>query len=89
MVKAKTDDWADWLVKNPLRRYRINHPGKHPMTQVRIGAKLKVTPQIVRLWETGSGMPNKKNYAKLAKLLGMPEERLRAAWERWLLKCPA
>ena len=86
---AKENDWADWVAKNPLRKYRINHPGKHTMTQVRIGAKLKVTPQIVRLWETGSSAPNKKNSAKLAKLLGMSEEKLQAAWKRWLLKCPA
>ena len=76
-----------WVHKNPLRRWRITEDGRS-LTQYRVAAKLKCSPQIVRLWECGASTPNKRNFPKIARLLGIEESTLRSAWDRWLGKCP-
>ena len=81
-----TDEpWNKWVKKNPLRAYRA----KVGATQARVANALRVTPQIIRLWETGSSTPNAINFPKIAKLLFTDEKKLRGAWKRWVIKCPA
>jgi DNA-binding transcriptional regulator YiaG len=84
-MPKKQDDWDKWVSKNPLRVFRT----RQELQQNRVASRMKVTPQIVRLWEQGTSQPNDANMVKIAKLTRTDEKKFRISWKRWLSNCPA
>ena len=74
LFKRRQQQWID---SNPFRRWRK----ANDVTLMSAASILDVSILPVRMWESGSSTPNKKNFMKLKKLLNI--SNLEEVWDAW------
>lgn len=76
--------YQEWKNKNPLRKFR----DKNDLTRTRFAGHLGVTVNTVQFWENGTTQPNENNLEKIAIVMQISPEKLKAEWVDWLENKP-
>lgn len=79
MERNLTNEVAEWVNKNPLKKFRADY--SLPVTAT--AAILGVNALTVRQWEEGGHKPNEKNMETIALLFRITLEQAQGMWERW------
>jgi DNA-binding XRE family transcriptional regulator len=77
----RSKEIQEWIDQNPLRKYRT----ERDLAQFEVSAKIDVSINTIRNWETGASEPRGDYWQKLNWLLGEDAEKL---WKEWKAKFP-
>lgn len=77
---------AEWVERNPLRRWR-NRP-ENQLTMADVAGRMRVAFTSVQLWETGGRTPSSKACEQIAELMGRTPEQVYDAFARWYRQQP-
>lgn len=77
---TETKSHNDWLLENPLRRWRL----ENEMSRLEFCSRTGFQPMSVLRWEKGATTPRWENIKLVAAQMGIKPEALMLGWDEWM-----